>query len=161
MKKKIIIAIIAVALVGIGIFLWFSFHNESDYDTLFAQFGTYFDSLGYSVSDITDTEEHAYKLLRLTAQVSESGEDYGWVRAERCESIAVAKQLFQAFKDNKNADFKITTATVDGIQYVTMKDADSTYCICRLGSFIITCWDFDEQFPNVQNTMVDFVNSIA
>lgn len=161
MKKKIIIAIIAVALVGIGIFLWLSFHNESDYDTLFAQFGTYFDSLGYSVSDITDTEEHAYKLSRLTAQVSENGDDYGWVRAERCESIVIAKQLFQAFKDNKNADFKITTATVDDIQYVTMKDADSTYCICRLGSFIITCWDFDEQFPNVQNTMVDFVNSIA
>lgn len=161
MKKKIIIAIIAVALVGIGIFLWLSFHNESDYDTLFAQFGTYFDSLGYSVSDITDTEEHAYKLSRLTAQVSENGDDYGLVRAERCESIVIAKQLFQAFKDNKNADFKITTATVDDIQYVTMKDADSTYCICRLGSFIITCWDFDEQFPNVQNTMVDFVNSIA
>lgn len=161
MKKKIIIAIIAVALVGIGIFLWLSFHNESDYDTLFAQFGTYFDSLGYSVSDITDTEEHAYKLSRLTAQVSENGDDYGWVRAERCESIVIAKQLFQAFKDNKNADFKITTATVDDIQYVTMKDADSTYCICRLGSFIITCWDFDEQFPNVQNTMVDLVNSIA
>lgn len=161
MKKKIIIAIIAVALVGIGIFLWLSFHNESDYDTLFAQFGTYFDSLGYSVSDITDTEEHAYKLSRLTAQVSENGDDYGWVRAERCESIVIAKQLFQAFKDTKNANFKITTATVDDIQYVTMKDADSTYCICRLGSFIITCWDFDEQFPNVQNTMVDFVNSIA
>lgn len=161
MRKKIIIAIIAIALVGIGIFLWLSFHNESDYDTLFAQFGTYFDSLGYSVSDISDVEEHDYKLSRLTAQVSDESADYGWVRAERCESIKTAKHLFQAFKDNKNTDFKITTATVNDVQYVTMKDADSTYCICRLGSFIITCWDFDEQFPNVQNTMVDFVNSIA